>query len=211
MVIGLLTITAIPTITGVAEAVSAQKRQNAASKEQEKIHLAASFSGETPLTDALATCLLKDGKIVLELPGQNIEGHKFCGFHFKYPGEEQHLGLVSSIQDEPPMLNWIYVDRDTRMLRYGARKDTIGHVTGPWGWSEDERFLTLEGSPGGFKARQHDLDGVERWVVYWDPEVDSDSESGEDPSRKQECAASVMLHRKPVLGLESSYVRDEER
>lgn len=38
MVIGLLTITSIPTITDVVEAISAQK-QNAASKEQEKFHL----------------------------------------------------------------------------------------------------------------------------------------------------------------------------
>lgn len=63
MVIGLLTITAIPTITGVGQAVSAQKRQNAASKEQEKIHLAASFVGEDPLSDAMPTCFLKDGKV----------------------------------------------------------------------------------------------------------------------------------------------------
>jgi hypothetical protein len=64
MVIGLLTIVSIPTITGVAEAVSAQKRQNASSKEQEKINLAAEFSGpETRPTSDQATCFLKDGKV----------------------------------------------------------------------------------------------------------------------------------------------------
>ncbi|KAG8417556.1 hypothetical protein J3458_005052 [Metarhizium acridum] len=203
MVIGLLTITSIPTITGVGEAVSAQKRQNAASKEQEKINLEASFVGESPLSDATATCFLKDGKLVLEFPGQNVHGHKFCGFHFKYPGEEQHLGLVSSIQDEPPMLNWIYVNRDTRALEYGARKDTVGHIVGPWGWSEDERFLTLDGTAGGFVARKQEHNGVERWILYWDPETDGGSE-------QQGPAGSVMLHRKPVLGMESSYIRDGE-
>ncbi|KAH0599507.1 hypothetical protein MHUMG1_02295 [Metarhizium humberi] len=203
MVIGLLTITAIPTITGVGQAVSAQKRQNAASKEQEKIHLAASFVGESPLSDAMPTCFLKDGKLVLEFPGDNVDGHKFCGFHFKYPGEEQHLGLVSSIQDEPPVLNWIYVNRDTHALEYGSRKDTLGHIVGPWGWSEDERFLTLDGNTGGFMARRREHHGVERWILYWDPEADGDSE-------QQGLAASVMLHRKPVLGLESTYVRDGE-
>lgn len=41
MVIGLLTIASIPTVIGVAEAISAQKSQNASlSKEQEKFHLA---------------------------------------------------------------------------------------------------------------------------------------------------------------------------
>lgn len=62
MVIGLLTITAIPTITGVGQAVSAQKRQNAESKEQEKINLAASFCDEEQ-NDVQATCFLKDGKV----------------------------------------------------------------------------------------------------------------------------------------------------
>lgn len=42
MVIGLLAITAIPTVIGVGQAISAQKQQNAAmSKEQEKFHLQA--------------------------------------------------------------------------------------------------------------------------------------------------------------------------
>jgi hypothetical protein len=39
MVIGLLAITAIPTVIGVGQAVSAQKKANAASKEQEKFHM----------------------------------------------------------------------------------------------------------------------------------------------------------------------------
>ena len=42
MVIGLLAITAIPTVIGVGQAISAQKKQNAAiGKEQEKFHLTA--------------------------------------------------------------------------------------------------------------------------------------------------------------------------
>ncbi|KHN98418.1 uncharacterized protein MAM_03542 [Metarhizium album ARSEF 1941] len=199
MVVGLLTITAIPTITGVAEAVSAQKRQNAASKEQEKINLAAEFDGTRPPSEGLLACFLKDGKIVLQFPGQNVRGHKFCGFHFKYPREERLLGLVSSIQDEPPMLNWIYVNRETRALQYGALKDTLGHIVGPWGWSEDERFLTLNGAIGGFTARKRELDGVERWILYWEPD---------EPDEQQGRSGSVRLHRKPVFGVESSYVRD---
>lgn len=62
-ILGLLTVTSIPTVTGVGQAVSAQKRQNAESKEQEKINLAAKFSGENPLSDEQATCFLKDGKV----------------------------------------------------------------------------------------------------------------------------------------------------
>lgn len=141
-----------------------------------------------------------------------MQGHKFCGFHFKYPGEEQHLGLVSSIQDEPPMLNWIYVNRDTHALSYGPRKDTVGHIIGPWGWSEDERFLTLEGSSGDFIAKKQEVNGVERWVLHWDPDADSDEEGEEDEEEEEDDEQGyVMLRRKPVLGMESSYVRDEEK
>ena len=62
MVIGLLAIAAIPTVTGVGQAVSAQKRQNAASKEQEKFHLTAMLPMEGELREA-AFIVLVDGKV----------------------------------------------------------------------------------------------------------------------------------------------------
>lgn len=63
MVIGLLTLTAIPTITGVGQAVSAQQRQNAASKEQEKFNIIISLPNEEGDFEESTTCLLKDGKV----------------------------------------------------------------------------------------------------------------------------------------------------
>lgn len=63
MVIGLLTLTAIPTVTGVGQAVSAQKRQNAASKEQEKFHLTAVVEHHDGTEEPAGTCILKDGKV----------------------------------------------------------------------------------------------------------------------------------------------------
>lgn len=62
MVIGLLALTSIPTITGVGNAVSAQKRQNASSKEQEKFHLTAMLPMEGELREA-AFVVLVDGKV----------------------------------------------------------------------------------------------------------------------------------------------------
>lgn len=53
MVIGLLTIAAIPTTIGVGQAVSAQKRQNEAAKEKAKFHLTATLSIDGgPATEA---------------------------------------------------------------------------------------------------------------------------------------------------------------
>lgn len=66
MVIGLLAVAAIPTITGVGNAISAQKRQNASSKEQEKFQLTAMLPIEGELREA-AFCVLVDGKVRITL------------------------------------------------------------------------------------------------------------------------------------------------
>lgn len=58
MVIGLLTVASIPTVIGVGQAVSAQKKQNAAAKEQAKFHLTALLPN-----DDEAFCVLTDGKV----------------------------------------------------------------------------------------------------------------------------------------------------
>lgn len=142
------------------------------------------------------------------MPGDPAPGHPFCGWYFKYPGDEGHLGLVSSIAVDPPMLNWIYADAGTGQLRHGGRKDTIGHVIGPWGWSRDETLLVLKGEDGygSFVARRGgyeedgdgdgDGGGDTRWRVYWDPEG------------KVEGARPVRLRRRMQLGIDSSYVRN---
>lgn len=62
MVIGLLAIAAIPTVTGVGQGISVQKKQNAAAKEQEKFHLTAMMPMDGELREA-AFCVLLDGKV----------------------------------------------------------------------------------------------------------------------------------------------------
>ena len=202
MVIGLLTLAAIPTVTGVAQGISAQKQMNAKNKEQVKFNLTAMIQVGDEFREG-CFCVLADGRILLDLPDFPVEGggHRFCGYYFKYPGDEGHLGLVSTIADDPPMLNWIYVDAETREMRYGSRKTTVGHVIGPWGWSQDENFLTLEGDHARFVARQQQ-DTEEpgggarrRWCVYWDPENEMEGE------------LRLKLRRRLQSGVESNYVR----
>jgi hypothetical protein len=91
-----------------------------------------------------------DKQLYADHPEHPVRGHRFDGYYFTYPGEDGHRGVVSTIADDPPLLNWIFVDAATRAVRFGSRKDSVGHVVGPWGWSGDERLLALHGSPEGF-------------------------------------------------------------
>lgn len=58
MVIGLLAIAAIPTVTGVGQAISAQKKANAASKEQEKCYMGAMLPTSNGFEEAGSVVLI---------------------------------------------------------------------------------------------------------------------------------------------------------
>lgn len=61
-IIGLLALTAVPTVTGVVQGLSAQKRQNTSSKEQEKLQITAMLPMEGELREA-AYVILVDRKV----------------------------------------------------------------------------------------------------------------------------------------------------
>lgn len=62
MVIGLLVIAGIPTTIGVCEALSAQKKANAAAKEKAKFHLTAAISLDGGPPEE-CFCVLRDGRV----------------------------------------------------------------------------------------------------------------------------------------------------
>ncbi|KAI0182796.1 hypothetical protein EV127DRAFT_448758 [Xylaria flabelliformis] len=196
--LGLLTIGAIPTVIGVAEAIDAQKKQNAQAKERIKFHLTAKFSHDGDAPPQTAYVVFKDNKLYLDHPASPIEGFRFNGFYFGYPCPEEHQGLVSPIAADPPMLNWIYADKDTGLLRHGGRKDTTGHLIGPWSWTEDEEFLVLEGEKY-FVAVQND-DGS--WCVHYDKNGDLDEVMAPRD------VVEIELHRELQLGVSSRMTRD---
>jgi hypothetical protein len=74
--------------------------------------------------------------------------------------------------DNPPILNWIYVDKDTHEVKYGTKSESDGHKLGPWSctpvdhrvtFDEWEGFCAVEESPG-------------QWALYFD--VDDDGLDG---------------------------------
>lgn len=201
MVIGLLTIAGIPSTIGVCEALSAQKKQNAAAKEKAKFHATAELpsetGGEAPLECSI---VLLGGRIFLNHPDSPPlirEAHKFAGYYFSYPADEPLLGLVSTIADDPPMLNWIYFDRDSGRMQHAGRKDTIGHRVGPWGWTEDDRWLTYDGLATGFVAVEDEA--TKTWEIF----LDRDEQIAE--------GVPILIRRRLEFGMESRYVRDSEK
>lgn len=63
--LGLLTVGAIPTVIGVAEAIDAQKKQNAQAKERIKFHLTATFSHDGVSPPQTAYVVFKDNKVLI--------------------------------------------------------------------------------------------------------------------------------------------------
>jgi hypothetical protein len=104
---------------------------------------------------------LKDGSVP----------HPFTGFYFMYPDDDRsplQRGFVSTISDDPPMLNWIYVDKNTVELKYGNRTGSIEHIVGPWDWTEDESGVTLEGWEGFAAVEEEETPDGLKWALYYD-------------------------------------------
>src|ERR1700761_9384456 len=77
---------------------------------------------------------------------QFADGHPFSGFFLEYPLEEtpKPLALVSTISVDPPVLHWIYVDKNSLELKYGNKTQSMPNIYAPWDWTDDAQYLTLE-------------------------------------------------------------------
>ncbi|KAH8661849.1 hypothetical protein BX600DRAFT_481678 [Xylariales sp. PMI_506] len=91
------------------------------------------------------------------------EAHRFCGYFLPYP-DANFEGLVSTITDAAPILNWIYVDKETSEVKYGIRTSAQPNLTGPFDSTRQDRRLTLEGWEGFVAVEEHP--GV--WALYFD-------------------------------------------
>lgn len=136
-------------------------------------------------------------------------GHLFSGFYLPHPVLQSQWareglkgeGLVSTIRDEPPDLNWIYVDRDTLEVKYGSRAESEGHLLGPWDCTERERRVTFEGWEGFLAVEDAPETNPGVWALYFDRE--NDGLGGRAVRR----LTVLLSRREPVRSRE---LRDEE-
>ncbi|MDI1490413.1 MAG: hypothetical protein OHK93_001616 [Ramalina farinacea] len=189
MVLGLLTIAAIPTTIGIGQGISRRDEANADTRarldeQMRKFRLECYCEAATGRARALqgGNVVLRGGKMwVEEATSRDQEdgegGNGFEGFYIEYADNELPkplpLGMVSMVFEagEKPTMNWIYVDRDTREVRYGNRTKSREHVVGSWGWESGEEGgaggVTLEGGEGAV-AVETGQKGL--WEVRWEDE-----------------------------------------
>ncbi|PGH26487.1 hypothetical protein AJ80_01801 [Polytolypa hystricis UAMH7299] len=184
MVLGLLTLTAIPSTIGICEGISEQKKANQRKDDERrmaKFYIDA-FCEEGDSEDDAADIrgkrvVVRDNKVYLDSPDpshRSIPSHTASAFYVPYPDDtrEPTLGLVSTIPSDPPTLNWIYVDKHTLEVKYGNRTQSREHYVGPWDWAEDEVGVMMEGVEGFMAVEEEGGEeggeGGGGWAVYFD-------------------------------------------
>ncbi|KAF2638904.1 hypothetical protein P280DRAFT_550973 [Massarina eburnea CBS 473.64] len=176
MVLGIMTaIAACPAIIGTVEAVRQGQRQSAKEKHRgRKTNMIVNVPSVTNASKEINGCrvVLSSDKLYIEVPSDEFpdgqpDDHPFAGYFLPYPDQDwkrRGEGMVSTIQDDPPQLNWIYVDRDTCEVKYGDRVTSEPHIVGPWSVTEVDKRVILEDWEG-FMAVQY---GPGDWALYFD-------------------------------------------
>ncbi|KAF2271575.1 uncharacterized protein EI97DRAFT_453578 [Westerdykella ornata] len=149
MVLGILVVViAAPGLLGSQEAI-----RQSQSKEKRGVHLARRCN-------LIATCVKVKRSLTLRTNccGSTREpatarltatpyGHAFAGYYLPYP-DTSYEGLVTTVTDEAPIFNWVYIDKDTYEVKYGVRLDAQPNLTGPFDCTRQDRRLAFEGREG---------------------------------------------------------------
>ncbi len=109
--------------------------------------------------------VLRDGKLWIDSGTEDGSplGHPYAGYYLPYP-DSKYEGLVTTITDVAPILNWVHVDRDTQEVKYGVRVDAQPNITGPFDCTRQDRRLTLDGWEGWCAVEER----PDLWALYFD-------------------------------------------
>lgn len=124
-------------------------------------------------------------------------------------GYRRGEGMVSTISDDPPFLNWIYVDRHTHEVKYGVRSEAEPHLVGPFDVTKTDKRLNFQGWEGFVAVEEKDGSGL--WALYFD--VEDDGLTGEERVGTQDLRMlSLEVWRKEMrMDREAAMEEREER
>ncbi|KAI1410452.1 hypothetical protein F5Y13DRAFT_202255 [Hypoxylon sp. FL1857] len=175
----LLALTIAPALLGTQEAIRQSQSKNKREEHRaRRCNLVVSCVKQSIRSRDIngKIVVLKDNKLYITTDASPAEdsqatttgsGHPFAGYYLPYP-DKPYEGLVSTISDDPPMLNWIYVDKDTYEVKYGVRAEAQPHITGPFDCTRQDRRMTLEGWEGFVAVEE--FPGI--WALYFDRDDD---------------------------------------
>ena len=99
----------------------------------------------------------------------NEGGHLFAGYFLPYPGKQWRRkgdGYISTVSEEAPQLNWVYLDKDTFEVKYGLRAEAEDYLVGLWNCTPVDKRLTFDGWEG-FTCVEVDRNV---WQLFFDVE-----------------------------------------
>ncbi|KAI9832380.1 MAG: hypothetical protein M1819_004368 [Sarea resinae] len=181
MVLGILTsIAACPAIIGTTEAVRQGTKQNAKERHRgRKTNLIVECDSTLPHSGEIngSLIVLSNNKLYIAPRTASTtdetsipDAHPFAGYYLPYPGEDfrkRGEGLVSTISDDPPQLNWIYLDEYSFELKYGNKAESQDQTVGPFDCTMVDKRLTLDGWEGFYAVKESKEDGG-KWALYFD-------------------------------------------
>ena len=170
---GSIPMTATSVLSLQSQAETTKSNGTDAEWKTEKCHMKCRPTARTPddrkKLFAENRIVLRDGKLYVQLSTYKGEpNHPFSGYYLTYPNSNFE-GLVSTISDNPPQLNWIYLETGSLQICHGLRVEAEERgLTGPWGArvcsNGEVRFLMENWE--GFIAVETEESGL--WGLYFD-------------------------------------------
>ncbi|KAF3058118.1 hypothetical protein GL218_05230 [Daldinia childiae] len=152
---------AFSAVVGTSEAIrqiqSDSKRKEHRSRKNNLIVRCPKSSQYSPILEGRRVVLSGD-KLYIDTGTDHDQafGHPFAGYFLPYP-DSKYSGLVTTICDEPPIMNWIYIDRDTYEIKFGTRPLAQPNWPGPFDCSRQDRRLTFSGWEGFHAVKEGDF------------------------------------------------------
>lgn len=164
----LVAIVSAPALLGTQEAIrQSQSKEKREEHRARRCNLIASCIKSSKRSREIngRPIVLRDGKLWIDTGTSDGSafGHPYAGYYLPYP-DSKYEGLVTTITDVAPIMNWVYVDKDTYEVKYGVRLDAQPNLTGPFDCTRQDRRMTFDGWEGWCAVEEY----PSLWALYFD-------------------------------------------